>query len=237
MPVADLFMYLFLALGAITSIITKKLTIPAAVTGVMVGLFVFQGAGYPGIVMLSIFFISGSWATSWQKQKKQLMNRSEKQAYGRTVGQVLANGGMAAILGGLAWLMPYYTDLAKLMMAGSLAAANADTLSSELGTIYGRNFYNILTLKKDQHGLDGVVSLEGTLIGIGGAMIIALIYSYSNNRWNLFLLVVTAGFTGNTIDSVLGATLERNGRIGNNTVNFLNTLTGALTCLLLNGIF
>jgi len=33
---------------------------------------------------------------------------------------------------------------------------------------------------------------------------------------------------GNLFDSVIGATFERNGLIGNNFVNFLNTLFAAL---------
>jgi uncharacterized membrane protein len=40
--------------------------------------------------------------------------------------------------------------------------------------------------------------------------------------------LLVAGTAGNLADSVLGATLERRGVLDNNTVNFLNTLTGAL---------
>ena len=236
MPITDLFISVFLVTGAIASVLTKKLTLLAAAAGAFIGLLIFKGAGYPGIAMLAVFFILGSWATGWKKQEKQLMNRGEKQITGRTVGQVLANGGVAAILGALAWVIPQYAGVIKLMIAGSFAAAMADTLSSELGTLYGKSFYNILTLKEDQPGLDGVVSLEGTLIGVTGAATIALIYCCCYNEWRGLIIVIVAGFTGNTIDSLLGATLERNGRIGNNAVNFLNTLTGALVCLLFSHI-
>lgn len=236
MPATDLFMYVFLALGAIASVLTKKLTPAASAAGASIGLLIFKGAGYPGIAMLSVFFISGSWATGWQKKHKQLMNRGEKQISGRTAGQVLANGGVAAISGALTWVFPQYAEVTKLMIAGSFAAAMADTLSSELGTVYGRRFYNILTLKADQRGLDGVISIEGTLIGVAAAAIIALIYSCCYAEWHGLMVIIIAGFAGNTIDSLLGATLERNGTIGNNDVNFLNTLFGALFCLLLSRI-
>ncbi len=42
--------------------------------------------------------------------------------------------------------------------------------------VYGRRFFNIITLKPDGKGLDGVISMEGTLIGIAGCVIIAAIY-------------------------------------------------------------
>ncbi len=78
---------------------------------------------------------------------------------------MLANGGVAALAGLPAWLYPQQAGLWQLAAAASLASASADALSSELGSIYGRSFYNILTFKKDKCGLDGVISLEGTLWG------------------------------------------------------------------------
>jgi uncharacterized membrane protein len=46
-------------------------------------------------------------------------------------------------------------------------------------------------------------------------------------------VIVFAGVMGNLADSVLGAALERRHYIGNDTVNFLNTLFAALVA----GIF
>ena len=45
----------------------------------------------------------------------------------------------------------------------------------------------------------------------------------------LIVVVILGGIIGNLADSVLGATLERRGTLGNDVVNFLNTLVGAIT--------
>jgi uncharacterized protein (TIGR00297 family) len=234
MTLADGLLYTFLLLGAVLSYTTSKLTLAGAITGTLTGLLIYKGAGYTGIGMLALFFIAGSWATSWQIKRKAAIGAEEKRKGQRTAGQVMANGGMAALLGALAWYLPVKTQLLQLMMAGSLAAATADTLSSELGTVYGSRFYNVLNFKKDKRGLDGVISLEGTLIGLAGAVLIAVVYAVGFG-WSIsFCWIMLAGLIGNLADSVLGATLERKQLIGNNTVNFLNTLTGALICLLLS---
>lgn len=231
MPFTDYLIYLLLLAGVALSIWRKKLTVSGAIIGGVIGLLIFKGGGYTGIAMLSSFFIVGSWATGWHLDKKQKARLAERDKGKRTAGQVIANGGVAAMFGTLAWYRPEYAALFQLMIAGSLAAATADTLSSELGTVYGRRFYDIISFKKVGAGPDGVVSLEGTLIGAAGAVLIALVYSLGTGFTITGLIIVAAGITGNLADSVLGATLERKGFIGNNTVNFLNTLTGALICL------
>lgn len=225
--------YFFLLAGAVLSILTHKLTVKAALLGGFIGLLVFKCGGYTGLVMLASFFILGSGATGLGLKKKQTIGATDENKGKRTPGQVMANGGVAAIVGAIAWYKPASAHIMQLMMAGSLAAATADTLSSELGTLFGRRFYNIITLKKDQPGLDGVVSIEGTLIGVIGAAIIAGVYSIGHGWNSEFYWIIVAGITGNLADSLLGATLERKRLIGNNMVNFLNTLTGAMACLLL----
>ncbi|OCX51812.1 hypothetical protein BEL04_17525 [Mucilaginibacter sp. PPCGB 2223] len=236
MPKSDLICYIILAFAALLSFKTGKLSAVAALTGLLVALLIYQGSGYTGIAMLALFFIAGSWATSWQYQQKVLLGAAEQRHGRRTPGQVLANSGVAAITGLVCRLDPNLSAMLQLMMAGSLAAATADTLSSELGTLYGRRFYHILSLRPGQRGLDGVISLEGTLIGIIGSALVALVYALGH-RWGWPVLwVIIAGTAGNLADSVLGATLERKGMIGNNLVNFLNTLTGALTIWLLSAL-
>ena len=46
------------------------------------------------------------------------------------------------------------------------------------------------------------------------------------------LIIILAAIIGNLADSVLGASLERKHYLGNDVVNFLNTLTSALVVLL-----
>jgi uncharacterized protein (TIGR00297 family) len=224
---------LILISGIAYSLLARKLTFLAAITGAAVGCLIFAGAGYTGVAMMTTFFMLGSSATSWQKSKKQNFATAEEHKKGRTAGQVLANAGIAAIAGIMVLLIPNTTHLWQLIMAAGFASATADTLSSELGTVYGRRFFNIITWKPDQCGLDGVISLEGTLIGIGGSLIIAVIYAIGFGWDANIMVIVIAGTVGNLADSVLGATLERRMIIGNNMVNFLNTLIAALTALVI----
>ncbi|MGN8068746.1 DUF92 domain-containing protein [Mucilaginibacter sp. SG564] len=223
---------LILIAGVVYSISARKLTPVAAITGAGVACLVFAGAGYTGVAMMTIFFILGSAATSWQKHKKQSFGDIKEHQGGRSAAQVLANAGVGAITGILVLSFPAYNSLWVLMMAASFASATADTLSSELGTVYGRRFFNIITLKPDQRGLDGVISLEGTLMGIGGSLVIAVVYAVGFGWNNSLIWLIVAGTIGNLTDSVLGALLERRGYIGNNAVNFLNTLVAALIMVL-----
>jgi len=215
------------------SIIKHKLTVTGGITGGIVAILVYAGLGYTGVGMLGTFFLLGTAATSWQRNKKEKAGVAEKNRGRRTANQVLANGGVAALAGGLCLLFAEQNHMWQPAIAGSLAAATADTLSSELGMVYGSNCYNIITLKKDRCGTNGVVSIEGTLIGIAGSIIIAILYAGIHPDISP-LAIVIAGTMGNIVDSLLGATLERKGIIGNNVVNLLNTAAGALiACLFL----
>jgi uncharacterized protein (TIGR00297 family) len=215
------------------SVLSGKLTVPATLAGGAIACLIFLGAGYAGIYMLATFFILGSVATSWKLGLKQQLGYAEKNKGKRTTKQVLANGGLAAITGLLAWLYPAQKNLFLVMIAASFASATADTLSSELGTVYGRKFYNIITLKKDARGLDGVVSIEGIIIGLIGSALIAVIYSLAYGLHKNFLWITIAGTIGNLADSLLGAVWERRNLLHNDTVNFLNTLIAAIAALVL----
>lgn len=207
------------------SVKKRKLTFKAAITAAIIGLLVLQTAQLKGILMLMTFFVLSVLATAHKKEVKAKLHPDNLADKGRNSKQVLANGGVAGLAAMLAIVDPRHHALYIMMMAASLASALADTLSSELGMVYGRRFYNILTLKKEANGLDGVVSVEGFFMGAAGSCIIAFIYPGFNKAG---LIVFLAGVIGNVADSILGAALERKHFIGNNTVNFLNTLFAAL---------
>lgn len=200
----------------------------------LMGCLVFMGFGLKGIAIMGAFFLLGNLATSWKINTKEKLGAAEYAHGRRNASQVAANGGVAALLALLASILPAYHPVFFLMMASSLSSATADTLSSELGTLYGRGFYNIISFKKDKRGENGVVSLEGTLFGLAGSALIALIHALSTNFNVDFLIIVLAGTIGNLIDSILGATLERKNIIKNDLVNFSNTAFAALVALIVS---
>jgi uncharacterized protein (TIGR00297 family) len=215
------------------SYVSGKLTLWASVAGVWVALLIYLGAGITGLLMLATFFVLGTVMTSYKKDYKLQLGLVKVHEGKRKTSQVLANAGVAAILALLIIIKGDKEGLLLMMIAGSLASATGDTLSSELGNLYGRNFYNILTFRKDKRGLDGVISAEGTLFGILGSMIIALIYTLAFSIGFAFLVIVIAGIFGNLFDSLLGALFERKDKLGNDAVNFLNTAFAALIAFLL----
>jgi uncharacterized protein (TIGR00297 family) len=228
MQMTDWIVFIIICAGVAASIRFRKLTVAGALTGGCLAGLLYIGLGIGGIVMLAAFFIAGSTATAFGHNKKEQLGIAEKNKGQRTAWQVLANGGVAGLAGLLSWVNPDQGVLWQLAAAASLASASADTLSSELGSIYGKSFYNILTLKKDFCGLDGVVSLEGTLWGIAGSALIAILYIAFYGYSPLALWILLAGFIGNIVDSILGASIERKGWIRNDLVNLLNTLVAAL---------
>jgi uncharacterized protein (TIGR00297 family) len=223
---------LMLLAAMVLTVVTKKLTVSASVVAGICGVAIYAGAGYTGIAMVAVFFTLGTFATRWKLNVKQAIGVAEENKGQRTAGQVIANAGVAAILGLLAYLNNEYVPLLQLMIAGSLASATADTLSSEMGNVYGRRYYNILSFKRDIRGRDGVVSLEGTLIGLLGSMVIAAVYAFGSGLLQNLMYVVAAGTLGNIADSILGATVERKGYLNNNAVNYLNTDIGAVAAAL-----
>ncbi|MDB5119493.1 MAG: hypothetical protein JWN56_711 [Sphingobacteriales bacterium] len=228
-------LFLFIALLAcLVTIKLNKLTTFGAITGFIIALAIFSAFGFPGLAFLATFFITATLATSWKKQTKQVIYRLEKHQVKRDANQVLANGGVAAIAALLSIVLPSFQDWFLLMMVASFSSATADTISSELGNVYGTRFFNILSFKPDMKGENGVVSLEGLFFGFIGSFFIAIVFSIVFCWDYRFLIIIVSGTIGNLADSILGATLERKGILGNNQVNFLNTLIAALSsCLFL----
>ncbi len=235
----DYWLLLFILLSVmIISVAAKKLTPMAAFTGGIIGVCIYVGARFTGIAMMAAFFILGTAATSWGIKTKIEKSIAENDKGQRKASQVIANSGVAAIIGLLIYLLPQHATVLRLMMAASFSSATADTLSSELGNVWGRRFYNILSLKKDTRGLDGVVSLEGTGAGVCGSLVIAFVFMVGFG-WNVWfcLFILLAGTIGNLSDSVLGAAFERKGYLKNDAVNFINTFIAAIVALFLYEFF
>ena len=219
----------FILLMSYLSFYFKKLTFHGAIWGGLLACCIYLGAGFTGLVLLGFFFLSASLVTSWKLHDKTKLGFAEKEKGMRNASQVLANGGIAGLCGLCGYLLSESAWLFELMLAGSLSAAIADTFASELGVIYGKRHYHILSGKKGRRGDNGIISLEGTLAGVAGSIALSALFILMRGGGYHFYWIILAGIVGNFVDSILGASFENKGLLTNEGVNVLNTLSGALT--------
>jgi uncharacterized protein (TIGR00297 family) len=91
----------------------------------------------------------------------------------------------------------------------------------------------LTTLRRIATGTDGAISLTGTLAGIAAAALIAATGAPAlGMSFAECLVAFAAGVAGLFFDSLLGATVERRGWIGNDLVNFTSTAFAAALSLL-----
>ena len=182
---------------------------------------------HSGLPPLAALFFLTFAATRYDRAKKEAHGLSEPRT-GRRASQVIANLGIAAIC---AFLSKYFPELGFLACIAALAEASSDTLSSEIGQALGGAPFLLTNLRRVPPGTDGAVSLAGTLAGLLGAA--AVIYAgFPSMAWSFKIVIFAAAVLGLFFDSLLGATLERRGYLGNDLVNFCSTAFAATLALL-----
>lgn len=178
-------------------------------------------------------------ATRIGRSKKERLGTAERRK-GRSASQVAANLGFAALISsGSAqfWLMdcPWLDRAAHArapllaLALAALAEAAADTVSSELGQVFGGRPRMITSFQAAEPGRNGAISVAGTLAGVIAAAVVASCGTWAlGGDRNLFAVACAGAVFGLIFDSWLGATLETWGWLNNDAVNFLST-AGAST--------
>jgi uncharacterized protein (TIGR00297 family) len=218
------------ALGYV-SYALETASLPGMLTGVLLGLLTIVLGDYGWFAMLIAFFGIGGLASKYRYDEKQARGIAEENEGARGSSNVLANSlvALVAVLAGAA--SPDLGISAQMFLfafAGSVAAALADTLSSEIGGLYD-NPRLITTFRVVDPGTDGAVTWQGELAGLVGAGLIAAIayVAFGSIAPTGAAVVVAAGLIGMTVDSLLGATIE-GWLCGNQGVNLLATLAAAI---------
>ena len=208
---------LFRRLGVVTR--------SGTIAGFAVGALTWTFAGWRGFAVLLSFFLLGTATTRLGLARKKRAGIAHET---RSAHHALANCGVAVYL---AFLAASAGEPAVFLLAFVCAYATAafDTVSAEIGEAYGGRPVLITTLRSVPAGTNGAISWVGTLAGLGAALAVggvaAALGLIEAPRLGI---VLAAAFAGSTADSFLGATLEARGLMDNDTVNFSNTLIGAL---------
>jgi len=205
-------------------------SVTGTLSGVLLSLWAIVLGGYGWFVLLVTFFGLGGLASKYRYEEKLERGIAQENEGARGGSNVLANSA-AALVAVVAYAASGEIGvdplIAQFVFAGAVAAALADTFSSEFGGLFDSPRL-ITTLEPVAPGTDGGVTWQGAVAGAAGSAVVAaltLLFFAFDPAWAASILA--AGFLGMVIDSVLGATLEGD-RVGNQAVNLLATLSAGL---------
>jgi uncharacterized protein (TIGR00297 family) len=226
----------------IAAIVPKKLLTPAGLAHAWVlGTLVWGCLGWQGYLLVMFYFLVGSGVTFVGKDQKEALGIAEARSGARGPGNVWGSaltGTISALVillltiqnVGLEWI-----PLLQLGFVASFCTKLSDTCGTEIGKAYGQRTFLITTLKPVPRGTEGAVSLEGTVAGVVGSIVIAIF------GWLLglispigILICAIAAFVATTIESLIGATIEdKVPFLTHDVVNILNTFIGAIVAFAL----
>lgn len=154
---------------------------------------------------LIIFFILGSTVSAFGKKRKAQATALHERKGARSITQVLANGLPPLIMAALFYLTGRKACL--LAVFACLAAATADTFSSEIGMLSKKDPVSILTRKKVQRGMSGGVTFLGLMGALVGASLISILVVPQFGITGM-AAVILAGLADSLLDSVMGEALQ-----------------------------
>ncbi|HEX4822822.1 MAG TPA: DUF92 domain-containing protein [Candidatus Polarisedimenticolaceae bacterium] len=219
---------LALAVGAFAA---RGVGLSGAISGWCLGTALYAFGGWRAFLLLFVFFVLGTACTKIGYAKKAALGIAQERGGRRGAKNAFANTTAGVVFAFLAVATPW-PALFTVALCAAFATAAADTVSSEIGQAFGRTTYLITSFKRVPPGTDGAVSLEGTLAGIAASAVVAAAALATGLLAPTgAAIVVAAAFIGTTLESYLGATLERVKAVDNEVVNFANTLAGGLAAM------
>lgn len=173
------------AVLAVAARLAGALTTGGAIAGAVVGLCVTGGFGLPGLVVLGTFFVVGTVATRIGWAKKKARGTAEAGEGRRDWKRVLGKGGVAAAVAlayiAAALLVHMYGVFIPgiwhfpFVFCATVAAALADTMGTEIGTLSNSEPRTLPLLERVPAGTPGAVSIAGLGGAAAGAALVAAV--------------------------------------------------------------
>jgi uncharacterized protein (TIGR00297 family) len=211
----------------------RTVTAAGAICGALIGIAIVVAAGWGAWALLVATFLTAAASSRMGLRRKKILGIEEERGGRRGPANAIANTGLAAA----AALISAVTDLrapALLAFTAALAAGGSDTVASEIGKAWGNRTFLITSFRAVRPGTSGAISIEGTIAGLAGASLLAVIGVAAGLIQPTLLAPVVIGATiGSFVESGLGATLEDSGILNNDLLNFFNTAIAAIAAVLL----
>jgi uncharacterized protein (TIGR00297 family) len=174
------------------------------------GGIIFNAGHLPWSIPILGFFLSSSLWSRLQAITNPERHSVQEKRQPRDWGQVLANGGVGAILAVISCLRSPW-DWPAIAYAGAMAAVTADTWATEFGALSTLKPRLITSWKVVEPGTSGGITTLGTLSSIAGSLFMAwiaiLVFRFLP-AGRVILVVSIAGWMGSFFDSLLGTTLQ-----------------------------
>jgi len=178
-----------------------------------VGYPILLGGGWTWFVIVATFFVLGVAFTWYRYEYKKSIGSAQEKGGTRNWPNILANGGVASLLGlgeflggGLIFAVLY---------VGAVSAAASDTVATELGLL-NRSPPRLITHPGTtvSPGTSGGVSpmgFAGTFLASALIGVVAAVLGVASGLQPVYVLAVSisGGVIGSVADSVAGATFQR----------------------------
>ena len=165
-------------------------------------------AGWGWAFVLIGFFVSATTLSFYRQSfKKAIVGEFVEKGGQRDGVQVVANGGIFGLLAAASLIRPSPIWIAAA--AGAIGAVTADTWATELGTL-AKHFPKLITTGKVVPiGTSGAVTWRGSFAGLVGAATVGAIVLAVGWGSRAAFATIVGGVTGSLVDSIVGATLQR----------------------------
>ncbi len=219
------------AVVAAAGYFARTVSLSGTLVGAGLGTIIFLSTGWQGWALLLATFAVAVITSRLGLARKQALKIEEERGGRRGAGNAIANTGIAAAAAVIS-VTSYGHDPALIAFVAALAAGGSDTVASEIGKAWGRRTFLVPSMKKVRPGTPGAMSLEGTIAGILGALLLASAgVGLGLIDGEVVPVIVLAATIGALVESLLAATLERRGVLNNDVLNFLNTATAAYVAI------
>ncbi len=180
---------------------------------IAVGYPILLGGGWTWFVIVATFFVLGVAFTWYRYEYKKSLGSAQEKGGTRNWPNILANGGVASLLG-LGELLGGGLLFAVLYV-GAVSAAASDTVATELGLL-NRSPPRLITnlMRVVSPGTSGGVSpmgFAGTFLASALIGAVAAMLGVASGLQPAYVVAVSVagGLIGSIADSVAGATFQR----------------------------